>query len=118
MGTGFGNGIAGYVRDQEHPWRVELTYIALLFQTGVLGITLYAFVTQRLAGVISAATKMAGLALLPFVFGMGGALLAAATNPYLNYGTGQWILFLPVAIFNAVLVRGVVGMAAGSKEFA
>ncbi|NNF67986.1 MAG: hypothetical protein HKM98_10800, partial [Gammaproteobacteria bacterium] len=37
LGTGFGNGIAGYVRDQEHPWRVELTYIALLFQTGVLG---------------------------------------------------------------------------------
>jgi hypothetical protein len=116
LGTGFGNGIPGYIRDPEHPWRVELTYMALLFQTGMIGVLLYMLVAQKFASVILAATKKSGIVVWPFVMGMCGALLAAGTNPYLNYGTGQWVLFLPIAIFNAVLVGPPSGFSYKRQE--
>ena len=117
LGSGYGNGITGYVRDPAHPWRVELTYIALLFQTGAIGIILYLLVARVFVGIISTAMRTAGISLLPIVFGLGGGLLAAATNPYLNYGTGQWILFLPVAVFNGVLIAGAgTGLATAEQS--
>ena len=116
LGIGFGRDIAGYIRDPVHPWRVELTYLALAFQTGAIGILLYLFVAKKLLNVVTAAMHSGGIVLFPFIMGLGGGLLAAATNPYLNYGTGQWILFLPVAIFNAVLVAGACRSATGAGE--
>lgn len=107
LGVGFGNKIAGHVRDPQHPWRFELTYVALLFQTGALGVLLYALVGLRLLEMAREAWREERDILLPIVVGMAGGLLAAATNPYLNYGSGQWIIFLPVAVFNAVLVSSV-----------
>jgi len=105
LGVGFGNDIATHVRDPQHPWRFELTYFALLFQTGVLGMCLYGLVGVQLIGLSRDAWNQGGDVILPFIIGMCGGLVAAATNPYLNYGTGQWIIFLPVALFNVVLVN-------------
>jgi hypothetical protein len=106
MGVGFGNKIAGHVRDPLHPWRFELTYVALFFQAGALGVCLYALVALQLLSLAREAWQVDRQALLPIIAGMLGGLLAASTNPYLNYGSGQWVLFLPVILFNAVLVRG------------
>jgi len=105
LGAGFGNIIPGHVRDPEHPWRFELTYVALLFQTGAVGICLYAFLALQLFALAKDAWTASRESLLPFIVGMVGGLVAAGTNPYLNYGSGQWILFLPILIFNAVLVQ-------------
>lgn len=105
LGKGFGSKLPGHVRDVQHPWRFELTYVALLFQAGALGICLYALVALQLLLLAKDAWNVDRDAIMPFVVGMAGGLAAAATNPYLNYGSGQWLLFLPVILFNAVLVQ-------------
>jgi hypothetical protein len=105
LGVGFGQDIATHVRDPRHPWRFELTYFALLFQAGVLGLILYGIAGVQLIDLVRDAWNQGGDVIWPFIIGLCGGLVAAATNPYLNYGTGQWIIFLPVAIFNAVLVN-------------
>ena len=116
LGVGFGNKLPGHVRDPEHPWRFELTYVALLFQAGALGLCLYAAVALQLLMLAREALSVDRNAILPFVVGMAGGLMAAATNPYLNYGSGQWILFLPVILFNAVLVRSRLRQSAPVPE--
>lgn len=103
LGAGFGNSVSGYVRDPEHPWRFELTYVALLFQTGG-GISLYATALFLLLVIAINSFKKSGVVILPYIFGLAGGLIATTTNPYLNYGTGQWILFLPLAVFNCALL--------------
>jgi hypothetical protein len=105
LGKGFGSKLPGHVRDPQHPWRFELTYVALLFQTGALGIGLYAVIALQLLALAKDAWDVDRYAIMPYVVGMTGGLMAAATNPYLNYGSGQWLLFLPVVLFNGVLVQ-------------
>lgn len=104
LGVGFGNSISGYARDPAHPWRFELTYVALLFQTGILGVLLYTIVFIYLVVIAINSFKKSGDIILPYIFGLAGGLIAVATNPYMSYGTGQWILFLPLAAFNYVLL--------------
>jgi O-antigen ligase len=104
LGVGFGNSASGYLRDTEHPWRYELTYVALFFQTGILGVILYAIVFILLLLIAINSFRKSGDVILPYIFGLAGGLMSVATNPYLSYGTGQWILFLPLAAFNCVLL--------------
>jgi O-antigen ligase len=104
LGVGFGNSVHGYARDPEHPWRFELTYVALFFQTGILGVSLYLVILVLLSVIVINSVKNSGDVILPYIFGLAMSLIAVATNPYLNYGTGQWILFLPLAVFNSVLL--------------
>ena len=105
LGKGFGSKLPGHVRDPQHPWRFELTYVALLFQAGAVGLCLYAALALQLLALAREAWRVDRDTIMPFVVGMAGGLAAAATNPYLNYGSGQWLLFLPVILFNAVLVQ-------------
>ena len=104
LGAGFGHAISGYSRDWQYPWRFELSYIALLYQTGALGFVMYIFLAVQLSIVTINALKKGGSLVRPYFYGLLGGLMAVATNPYLNYGTGQWIIFLPLAVFNMVLL--------------
>lgn len=105
LGVGFGNSIPGYRRSSEHPWRVELTYVAFLPKTGVFGTTLYLFLFVSLVIIAIRSYKAGGKAALPYIYGLIGGLLAISTNPYLNYGSGQWLLFLPLGVFNCLLLK-------------
>jgi len=105
FGHGYGSSIASFYRNTQAPWRFEMTYVALLFQAGALGLALYAALALQLGIVARNAYKADPTYVLPFIFGLAGAMLAVTTNPYLNYGTGQWLLFLPVAVFCTVLLK-------------
>lgn len=108
IGAGHGAVAPGSIRSLDLPWSYELTYLALLFHTGVVGFILYSlpvlwiywagFKVCRAGGVL-------GLMLIPVLAGMTGFLLANATNPYLAKFDFMWVIFLPVAIINLHLMR-------------
>lgn len=110
LGSGHGAGALGSIRSDTMPWAYELSYLALLFQTGIVGFTAY------LAGVLwifHAGIKIIreggflGRIMLPMLTGFSGLLIANATNPYLLKFDGMWMFFLPLAVVNYRLVMPV-----------
>ncbi|HWY43216.1 MAG TPA: hypothetical protein VNX66_06960 [Candidatus Sulfotelmatobacter sp.] len=103
LGAGHGASAYGSIRSETRPWEYELSYLALLFQTGILGFLVYA------AGVVWiywTGTKMireggpGGAEIVPLLVGMSCYLIANATNPYLARFDGIWAIFLPLAFIN------------------
>ena len=107
LGAGHGGFLRSHVRDLARPWSYELSYPALLFQTGVLGFALYA---ALFAWIFWQAVRMiraggeAGLTMLPVTVGLAAFLLANGTNPYLLKFDFMWAVFLPLALVNRWLV--------------
>ena len=103
FGAGLGASAASYIRTPEMPWAYELTYVALLFQTGVVGVALFSFGIMWIywAGgkIARLNSEWAGF-LLPTLVGMTTFLIANATNPYLIKFDYLWVIFLPIAIIN------------------
>ncbi|MGY1914937.1 hypothetical protein [Blastococcus sp. SYSU DS0973] len=109
FGHGFGATIQGFWRSQEEPWRWELQYHALLFQTGVVGALLVvAGALFTLNAVVRAARARPDLlpSLVVACIAAAGMLLANASNPYLQAPGYVWAIFLPVAVANVMLIRG------------
>ena len=107
FGAGHGAAVAGSLRSVEMPWAFELSYLALLYHTGLLGFFIYS------AGVIW--TLWMGIKIIrsehwlnkymqPVLVGMVCFLVANATNPYLTKYDYIWVIFLPVAIINIWLL--------------
>jgi len=107
FGAGLGVGSDKYIRDPEKPWNYELRYVALLFQTGIVGFILYMsgviWILWTGVRVIAARTTLS-LHMVPMLAGFCGALVAEATNPYLNQFGHLWMLFFPVAVINMWLL--------------
>ncbi|MGJ8561824.1 MAG: hypothetical protein ACSHX3_16490 [Litorimonas sp.] len=107
----FGHGIGAssryLVRSDTQPWAYELSYVALLFQTGVFGVLMYSggvtWLFLRGILVMRQNSRMSQL-LLPTLSGLACFLIANATNPYLGKFDFLWVLFLPVGIVNASLL--------------
>ena len=106
-GRGFG-AAAEYRRSIEFPWAYEITYVALLFQTGILGIFLFAFSTIIVMGkllfIIVRNPEYYEL-VLPIWITTFCFLIANNTNPYLFKFDFIWVYFLPIAILNALLIK-------------
>jgi hypothetical protein len=108
LGAGLGASAAGCVRSIEQPWAYELSYVALLYQTGVCGIAVY---SAAVIWLLWAQTRLirsdSTLALyaLPFLVGQICFLMANAGNPYLAKFDFMWVLFFPLAIVNFWLVN-------------
>ncbi len=110
LGTGFGVGISDLVRDPERPWLYELSYAQMLFNTGILGFLTFAFLVFWICTEgIKILNRGRGQyeVILPLLTGMVGFLIANATNPYLASYDFMWIIFLPVAYINLVLLERV-----------
>ena len=108
LGAGLGAAAEGSIRSIEQPWAYELSYLALLYHTGVLGIAIYgsAVLWIFLSGLRSVRTDPRSAAvLLPVLTGAFCFLIANATNPYLTKFDYLWILFLPVGVLNAHLLK-------------
>lgn len=109
FGAGHGAAAAGVVRDQSQPWAYELSYIALLFQTGLIGIIIYSsavlWIFIKGISIMRTIPESAGL-LVPCLSGLSCFLVANATNPYLGSFDYLWVIFLPVAILNTYMLRG------------
>jgi hypothetical protein len=108
-GRGLGSVAPGTIRDPIAPWNYELSYVALLFQTGIIGVVIY---TLSICWIViksileSRKSKYIAALLLPYICTLICFLIANATNPYLAKFDYLWVIFLPVGILNAVLVKG------------
>ncbi|MBI4548205.1 MAG: O-antigen ligase family protein [Ignavibacteriae bacterium] len=108
---GVGHGVTHFrvVRSQEVPWAYELSYLALLFHTGIIGFCIYAagIVWIFLMGLrILRSGGVISLYMFPVLVGMTCFLIANATNPYLEKYDFMWVIFLPVALINFWLLNG------------
>jgi hypothetical protein len=107
FGAGFGATDFHSVRSEVMPWAYELYYIALIFQTGIVGFGAY---TAGMLWIYRTASKMirngGGDKIVPAMVGMTAMLIATATNPYLVRFDGIWVIFFPLAILNHWLVQG------------
>lgn len=96
---GAGNGgNTEIIRSHEMPWAYELTYVYLLFSTGIFGVVFYLswFVwgVVRLRRSIIHEPKLL-IYCAPLFSGVLGILVAASSNPYLGKFDYFWIIFLP-----------------------
>jgi len=104
IGQGLGAAADSFVSSEEQPWAYELSYVDLLFQTGLLGVIIY---SSAVLWVFYAGIKLVRLrpgaaqVILPLLAGLAGFLLVNATNPYLWKFDYLWTIFLPVAAINA-----------------
>jgi hypothetical protein len=109
LGAGLGAVAPGLVRSLEQPWAYELSYVALLFHVGVLGVLLYAYgLYWTVRGIRRVASDGGPLAApsLAVLTGTACFLVANGTNPYLQKFDSLWVLFLPIAIINTWLLGG------------
>lgn len=108
LGAGLGSPAFGSIRSQLQPWSYELKYMALLYQTGVVGFTAYAagifWIYWMGVRVIRAGGYLSAL-MVPSLVGMSSFLIASATNPYLEMFDGMWAIFFPLALINFWLLR-------------
>lgn len=110
LGSGAG-AAADYSRSKDQPWVYELSYVALIFQYGILGFLFYLigvlYIFFRLLIIIKDRNSSNNLKLFVFAYmcGMVSFLVANSTNPYLAKFDYMWVLFLPVAIINSHLIE-------------
>lgn len=118
---GFGHGSGAHSAPGDvMPWAYELQYIALLFQTGIIGILVYgSAVAWLMYQMVRLSRKYADLAvlLLPALVGFTCFLIANATNPYLSKFDYLWTLFLPVGLVNIGLLRDKALRCSGKRFF-
>ncbi len=103
LGAGHGASAYGSIRSDTMPWAYELSYLAILFQTGLVGFAAYTvgvvWIFYRGIKIIGEGGQL-GRMMIPMLVGCAAFLIANATNPYLTRFDGLWTLFLPLAIIN------------------
>lgn len=109
LGQGLGATAHRSVRSPDFPWIYELSYVDLLFQTGLIGCALYfagiVWIYWSGLNIIRSGGEPARF-MLPVLVGLSGMLIANATNPYLTRFDALWAIFLPVGFINhRLLVR-------------
>ena len=121
FGAGLGEPAYGSIRSQDMPWAYELSYLALLYQTGLAGLAMYAsgilWIYWMGAKIIRRGGAWAQM-MLPLLVGMTSFLIANATNPYLAKFDGLWTIFLPIAVINLWLVERQTATAPDSAMLA
>ncbi|HLF99954.1 MAG TPA: hypothetical protein VI916_05750 [Acidimicrobiia bacterium] len=108
IGQGLGAVAPDVIRSSEQPWAYELSYVALLFTTGVVGVTAYAYGIAwifRQAGTMIREHSEWSPTLLALLVGMTGMLVANFTNPYLAKFDLLWTIFLPIGVINHWLLH-------------
>jgi O-antigen ligase len=108
LGSGHGAAALGSIQRDERAWAYELSYLALLFQIGLIGFLIYfsalLWTFIKSVRIVRTNPKSAAM-ILPLLSGLSCFLIANATNPYLAKFDYLWTIFLPVGILNAYLLR-------------
>ena len=103
---GAGNGShAEYFRSPDMPWAYELTYVYLLFSTGIIGVLFYfSWFFWGLLRVRCALTLRSDMTnfVAPIISGTLGLAIGASSNPYFSKFDYLWILFLPHLMAGAI----------------
>lgn len=107
FGSGFGVNAEGSIRSDSVPGMYELSYIAMLFQTGIVGMTVYVVLIVWLLTMcvkIIKSNRQSITYIIPTLTGVISMLIANATNPYIQSFDGLWVLFYPLALINRYLL--------------
>lgn len=119
FGAGHGAGVANSIRSTETPWAYELSYVALLFQTGLVGFFCYGvaiFWIFWMGVKIIGSNHWLNIYMVPVLVGLTCFLVANATNPYLVKFDYIWVIFLPVALINIWLLDNRQGLRVDSCQ--
>jgi hypothetical protein len=102
IGHGFG-AVASVIRNNEQPWSYELSYVALLFHIGIIGILFYFLLTFWIIfnGIKLSKNNYERKYILPYLIGMICFLIGNASNPYLMKFDYLWVIFIPVMYINS-----------------
>lgn len=99
---GAGNGASASIsRSDKFPWAYELTYVYLLFSTGLVGVLVYfGWYVYGLMRLRSAIRKRPDLVVYaaPMLTASIAFCIAAASNPYFGKFDYLWIVLLPFLI--------------------
>lgn len=102
LGSGLGVN-ADVVRSSTVPGAYELSYVARLFQTGIVGIVIYflliLWIIRRLV-YIARQDRSKIEYIIPLLTGLSVMMIAEATNPYLSSFDGLWVFFYALALIN------------------
>ena len=108
LGGGHGSYVPASLRSETMPWAYELYYLALLYQTGVVGMTFYTagvlWIYWMGVKIIREGGVLARM-MFPTLVALSCFLIASGTNPYLPRFDGLWVIFLPVALINFWLLN-------------
>lgn len=109
FGWGYGSVSQYIIRSDETPFIYELSYIALLFQTGIVGFAIYMslifwifYKFYKLRNRVDPEMNKFNVSIL---VGLTTFLLANATNPYLYAFDHMWTLFYPLLILNTQILN-------------
>ena len=109
FGAGHGAAATGIIRSIEAPWTYELSYLALLFQIGLVGVFIHiiaiTWIIYNGIKIIQSGSNL-GFVFIPTLTGMCCFLVANATNPYLLKFDFLWTIFFPIAIINYNFITG------------
>jgi hypothetical protein len=98
LGSGMGAVLpSGYARSQTTPWSFELTYLQLVFQAGLVGLCLLAWLPiavlrDALARLLAGIDGEARISVIAGVGALVGLLVTYASNPYLTTSVGTLAL--------------------------
>ncbi|PLW80811.1 hypothetical protein C0585_00670 [Candidatus Woesearchaeota archaeon] len=106
LGNGFG-AVASVIRNGDMPWAYELSYIALLFHTGLIGLTLYLLLIGWIIieGLKISKDTNAVRYIFPYIVGLISFLIGNMSNPYLMKFDYLLVIFIPVMYINYYKLR-------------
>ena len=109
LGWGYGSVSQYIIRSDQTPFIYELSYIALLFQTGILGFLSYIsfifWIYYKFCKLRKVVSLMENYYNISILVGLTTFLLANATNPYLYAFDHMWTLFFPLLIINSIILK-------------
>lgn len=102
LGSGLGSASEYVIRSEATPWVYELSYLTLLFQTGIVGFIIYMSLLYWIfyKGLVLIKSNDKFIFLLPSLVGSFCFLLGNASNPYLIAFDHMWAIFLPMGLIN------------------
>jgi hypothetical protein len=96
IGAGLGASAKGSVRDEKSTWSYELSYVALLFHVGIVGVLIYGISVFWIiyeSIIMCRKNHLFVVYLLPQITSMICFLLVNSSNPYLSKFDYLWVIF-------------------------
>ncbi|WP_316746904.1 O-antigen ligase family protein [Pedobacter gandavensis] len=102
LGSGLGSASEYVNRSEATPWVYELSYLTLLFQTGIVGLLFYFGLLFWIfyKGIMLIRENSKFIFIIPSLIGCFCFLLGNASNPYIIAFDHMWTIFIPIGFIN------------------
>lgn len=107
LGVGFGKGITSIVRSVDMPWSYEVTYVLNLYQTGLIGFTIYiSLLCYNIYLALQIKRNYSNdIYIIPLLMGYICFLLACFSNPLFANFDYMWILYIIPIYYRALAAK-------------